>query len=81
MKELPKLVFFGGVGLLMSVELIMWVTQGPSNADFVMQSAVTCFVLSASLFVVIAKRYSATDKHWAYATVGTILGFWLHLPK
>jgi len=53
---------------------------GP-DPQFTMQAVVTCFVLAASLFVILAKRYSAKDQHWAYATVGTILGFWLHFSK
>ena len=51
---------------------------GWRDPQFTMQAVVTCFVLAASLFVILAKRDSAKDKHWAYATVGTILGFWLH---
>jgi hypothetical protein len=33
---------------------------------------------SASLHVILAKRYGPKDKHWAYATIGTIIGFWLN---
>jgi hypothetical protein len=32
----------------------------------------------ASLSVILGKRYKPPDKRWAYATVATILGFWLH---
>lgn len=35
----------------------------------------------ASLFVILRKDYGAKDNHWAYATIGTILGFWLRGPK
>src|SRR5487761_111495 len=31
----------------------------------------------ASLFVILSKRYGPKDKHWAYGTVGIIIGFWL----
>ena len=34
-----------------------------------------------ALFVILAKRYDQKDKHWAYATVGALLGFWLHLQR
>jgi hypothetical protein len=34
-------------------------------------------LLLAALVVILSKRYAPTDKHWAYATVGTIIGFWL----
>jgi hypothetical protein len=36
---------------------------------------------AASLFVILRKDYGPKDKHWAYATIGTILGFWLRGPK
>ena len=33
-------------------------------------------LLGASLFFILAERYGPKDKHWAYGTVGTIIGFW-----
>jgi hypothetical protein len=42
-----------------------------------MQIAVTLILLIASLFVILSAQYDANSKHWAFATVGTILGFWL----
>jgi hypothetical protein len=41
------------------------------------QLSVTVVLLCASLFVILSKRYTTTDRHWAYATVGTLIGFWL----
>jgi hypothetical protein len=91
MKSLPKIIFFVGFGLLIGIQY--WasgLTALPGNVSghdegidplFVMQAITTLAVLAASLFVIIAKRYSAKDKHWAYATVGTIIGFWLHSSK
>jgi hypothetical protein len=34
-------------------------------------------VLATGLFVILAQRYEAKDKNWAYAAVGTLLGYWL----
>jgi hypothetical protein len=34
-------------------------------------------LLLASLFVILAERYTPADKHWAHGTTGTIVGFWL----
>ena len=34
-------------------------------------------VLIAALYVILSKRYPPKVEHWAYATVGTVLGFWL----
>ena len=44
----------------------------------VMQALVSIILLVASLFVILAKKtYTAQDRHWAYGTVGTLVGFWL----
>lgn len=37
----------------------------------------TFVLLVASLFVILSKQYDAADKHWAYGTVGTLIGYWL----
>jgi len=42
-----------------------------------MKIVISVLVLGAALYVILAKRYSARDKHWAYTTVGLIIGFWL----
>jgi hypothetical protein len=42
-----------------------------------MQVLVSLCLLGASLFVILAAGYDPNIKHWAFATVGTILGFWL----
>lgn len=36
-------------------------------------------LLVGRLFVILAKRYAASDRHWAYATVGTILRLLLRM--
>lgn len=38
---------------------------------------VTIFVLVACIFVMLASRYTPEEKHWAYATLGTLIGYWL----
>jgi hypothetical protein len=40
-------------------------------------AAVSMIVLIAALYVILSKRYPPKVEHWAYATVGTVLGFWL----
>jgi hypothetical protein len=42
-----------------------------------MQVAISLCLLVATLFVILSAKYDANSKHWAFATVGTILGFWL----
>jgi len=42
-----------------------------------MPVVVSSAVLLVAIFVILAKRFASTDKHWAYATIGTIVGYWL----
>jgi hypothetical protein len=41
---------------------------------------VTIPVLGAALYVIVAPIYQEADRKWAYAAVGTLLGFWLGVP-
>jgi len=34
-------------------------------------------VIAASLFVILSKKFRAPSEKWAFASVGTILGYWL----
>jgi hypothetical protein len=45
-----------------------------------MQVVLSLVLAGASLFVILSHQYDPNDKHWAYGTVGTVLGFWLR-PK
>ena len=42
-----------------------------------MRIVISCVLLIAALWVILSRRYVATDRHWAYATIGTIVGYWL----
>jgi hypothetical protein len=48
-----------------------------TDAKIMMPIIVSIVLLFGGLFVILAKRYAASDRHWAYATVGTIVGYWL----
>ena len=41
------------------------------------QIIISVVLLIASLFVVLSPKYGPRDKHWAYGTIGTLVGFWL----
>jgi hypothetical protein len=41
------------------------------------QLLISAAVMVPSLFVILSAKYVGTDKNWAYATIGTLLGFWL----
>jgi hypothetical protein len=50
---------------------------GKFDSRRAMQVMVSLCLLGASLFVILAADYDPNIKHWAFGTVGTILGFWL----
>ncbi len=58
-------------------------TAGPGGGGVLdstakgMQVVVSIATLVASLAIILLKRYEQRDKHWAYATIGTIIGFWV----
>jgi hypothetical protein len=41
------------------------------------QIGLTVVLLSGALFVILSKKYAPTDKHWAFGTLGTLVGYWL----
>jgi hypothetical protein len=41
------------------------------------QIGVSAFIGVPAIFVVLSKRYPPREKHWAFSTLGIILGFWL----
>lgn len=47
------------------------------DALFIARIMVSLFIGTPAIFVVLSQRYQARDKHWAYTTLGLILGFWL----
>ena len=54
----------------------------PIHPDFrpapdTVQIGGSVILLVASLYIILSKRYPASDRHWAYGIVGTLLGFWL----
>jgi hypothetical protein len=59
----------------------MIVLRAPSMESALSPSSMipilTLILLGASLFVILSKQYDAADKHWAYGTVGTLIGYWL----
>jgi nicotinamide riboside transporter PnuC len=42
-----------------------------------MQVGISVVVLGGALYIIFSPAYDSEDKHWAYGSVGTILGFWL----
>ena len=45
--------------------------------QFWIQLVVSLILLPETAFVIFSNRYQAKDRHWAYGTLGMIVGFWL----
>jgi len=79
MKFLPKLLFIVAVAGFLFATLIDVATDWAVDIRPVMKIVVTLLIGGAAVFVILSKRYGPKDKHWAYATAGTILGYWLKM--
>jgi hypothetical protein len=51
-----------------------------NRIKFGIQVAVSLILLSASLYVILITTFTADDRKWGFATIGTIIGFWLKGP-
>jgi hypothetical protein len=47
-----------------------------STKDIV-QVIISVLLVGASVFVILSNRYGEKEQHWAYGTIGTLIGFWL----
>jgi len=77
MNVLPLVIFIGSAGLLFGTSNML------PNADvamrgqlrrLIMQAVVCLFVLAAAIFIILMHRF---DPHWAYGSVGMVVGYWL----
>jgi hypothetical protein len=84
------------LGLIVSSGLVWWAdVPNPPDGPVALEAklarsvwtpkligavAVTIPVLGAALYVIVAPIYQEADRKWAYAAVGTLLGFWLGVP-
>jgi hypothetical protein len=46
-----------------------------------MQVLVSLVLMASAVLIVLSHAYDPQEKHWAYGTLGTILGFWLRASK
>jgi hypothetical protein len=49
----------------------------PIDHRAAMQVLLSLALVGSSLYVVLAEHYDPNSKHWAFGTLGTIMGFWL----
>jgi len=53
------------------------IDEGPFSTRTIVQILTSALLAALSLFVILSDRYGAKQRHWAYATMGVLLGFWL----
>lgn len=81
---LPIAIFIVAIAVLFSLGTI-WehakviIATGEVSPREWIQIIVTFVILAACLFVILSKRFAQTDRHWAYGTIGTLIGFWLKM--
>ncbi len=87
MEYLPIIILIASIVGLFAVS---WVARrvvltpkapgaAPSQLELWMRIAVSAAVLAAALYVILSKQYNPEDLKWAYAAVGTVVGYWLHV--
>lgn len=79
--KIPSWMLFAfAVMLLISGNVAMFAELRAGTKPYqIMQILLSLVVAIASLYVILSGRYAPKDKHWAYATIGTVVGFWLHV--
>ncbi len=53
------------------------IDEGPFSTRTIVQIVISVLLAALSLLVIRSDRYGARPRHWAYATIGVLLGFWL----
>jgi len=53
------------------------IEEGPFSTRTIVQILTSALLAALSLFVILSDRYGVKQQHWAYATIGVLLGFWL----
>jgi hypothetical protein len=48
-----------------------------SDYRVLMQVLLSLVLVGASLLIILSQAYDPNSKHWAFGTIGTIVGFWL----
>jgi hypothetical protein len=77
-----------GIACLLLLQFVPRVILPQSPSDFdggtivifrheLVQAGISGLLLVVSSFVILSTKCAADDKKWAYATIGTLLGFWL----
>jgi hypothetical protein len=66
-------MLFGVSNMLPNADAAM---RGPLRR-LIMQAVVSSAILAASLFIILMRGFDSGTKHWAYGSVGMVVGYWL----
>jgi hypothetical protein len=81
MNTLPLFIFIGSAMLLFGTSNMLpnadAAMHGPLRR-LMMQAVVSLAVLAVSLFIILAQGFDSGNKHWGYACVGMVVGYWLN---
>ena len=53
------------------------IDEGMFPPRMIVQILISMLLAALSLLVIWSDRYGAKPRHWAYGTIGVLLGFWL----
>ena len=53
------------------------IEEGAFSTRIIVQILISLLLAALSLFVIFSDRHGAKQQHWAYATIGVLLGFWM----
>ncbi|HEX4156935.1 MAG TPA: hypothetical protein VHY79_00540 [Rhizomicrobium sp.] len=67
-----KYILYYTLRLHANAQTLPWMAYAPT-----MPVVITVVLLVAALYMILARNYSPQDRHWAYGTLGTLVGFWL----
>jgi NhaP-type Na+/H+ or K+/H+ antiporter len=70
----PAPILFALVSILLGPPVAHVVAE--PQADLMMRVFISGILMASGLFVILSKR--PQDKHWAYTTIGAVMGFWLN---
>jgi hypothetical protein len=81
----PLLVALAAIVIILVFSIIPFnqvSVRGAGNSETIsdlMRAILSLILFSGAFWVILSRRYTPTDRHWAYGAVGTIVGFWLHV--
>jgi hypothetical protein len=80
MSTLSLGIFIGSAMLLFGTSNLLPNADAATHGRLrrlMMQAVVSLAVLAVSLFIILTHGFPLDNKHWAYVSVGMVVGYWL----